>query len=112
MNLKTSRAWAIKETLRDLWAYTYRGSARKFFDRWFGWARRSKLTPIKQLAATMRGHLNGILAYCKHRVTNGVTEALNSSIITIKRLAGGYRNIENFKTAIYFHCSGLDLHPR
>jgi len=112
LNLKTSRAWAIKETLRDLWEYVYRGSARKFFDRWFGWARRSQLTPIKKLAATLRDHLDGILTYCKHRVTNGVTEGVNSTIMTLKRLAGGYRNIENFKTAIYFHCGGLDLHPR
>jgi transposase len=112
LNLKTSRAWAIKETLRDLWEYVYRGPARKFFARWFGWARRSQLKPIRQLAATLRDHLDGILAYCKHRVTNGVTEGINSTIMTIKRLAGGYRNIDNFKTAIYFHCGGLDLHPR
>jgi hypothetical protein len=25
---------------------------------------------------------------------------------------GGYRNRENFKTAIYFYCGGLDLHPQ
>jgi len=41
-----------------------------------------------------------------------VTEGVNSTIMTIKRLPGGYRNIEYFKTAIYFHCSGLSLHPR
>lgn len=111
-NLKTGRAWAIKETLRDLWEYTYVGAARNFFTRWFGWARRSKLTPIKKLATTLRDHLEGILTYCAHGVTNGVTEGLNSTIMTLKRLAGGFRNIENFKTAIYFHCGGLDLHPR
>jgi len=26
-------------------------------------------------------------------------------------MACGFRNIENFKTAIYFHCGGLDLYP-
>jgi len=111
LNLKTSRAWAIKETLRDLWTYTYRGPARKFFTRWFGWARRSQLTPIKKLATTLRDHLDGILTYCKYQITNGVTEGINSTIMTIKRLAGGYRNLENFKAAIYFHCGGLNLHP-
>ena len=25
---------------------------------------------------------------------------------------GGYRNIENFKKAIFFYCGGLDLDPR
>lgn len=111
-NLKTSRAWAIKETLRDLWEYAYPGAAKRFFKQWFGWARRSKLQPIKKLAKTLRDHLDNIVTYCKHQITNGVSEGLNSKIMTIKRLAGGFRNPENFKTAIYFHCGGLDLYPR
>ena len=111
-HLRTSRAWAIKETLRDLWGYHYPGAARRFFARWFGWARRSQLPPIKQLATTLGKHLDNILTYCKHRITNGVAEGLNSKIMTIKRLAVGFRNREHFKTAIYFHCGGLDLYPR
>jgi transposase len=27
-------------------------------------------------------------------------------------MASGYRNREHYKTAIYFHCGGLDLYPR
>jgi len=109
--LRTSRAWAIKETLRDLWEYASPGWARRFFARWFSWARRSQLEPIKRLALTLKSHLDNIVTYCKHAITNGVAEGLNSKIMTIKRLAGGFRNPENFKTAIYFHCGGLDLHP-
>ena len=44
--------------------------------------------------------------------SGGVAEGLNSTIMTIKRRAGGYRNKEHFKTAIYFFCGGLDLYPR
>lgn len=36
----------------------------------------------------------------------------NSKIMAIKRRVGGYRNPQNFKTAIYFYCGGLDLYPR
>jgi transposase len=111
-NLKTSRAWAIKETLRELWDYRSPAWARKFFRNWFGWARRSKLEPIKQVALTLQRHLHNILTYCLHPVTNGVAEGLNSRIMTIKRKACGYRNKENFKTAIYFFCGGLDLYPQ
>jgi transposase len=46
--LKTSRAWAIKETLRQLWEYQSPGWARRFFAKWFGWARRSGLEPVKK----------------------------------------------------------------
>ncbi|MFN6207566.1 MAG: transposase, partial [Planctomycetota bacterium] len=41
-----------------------------------------------------------------------VAEGLNSKIMSIKRRVGGFRNRENFKTAILFYCGGLDLHPR
>ena len=43
---------------------------------------------------------------------NDVAERINSMIMSIKRRAGGYRNIENFKTAVLFYCGGLDLDPR
>lgn len=111
-NLQTSRAWAIKETLRELWAYRSVAWARKFFRDWFGWAKRSKLEPIKKVADMLRNHLANILTYCRHQITNGVAEGLNSKIMSIKRKACGFRNKENFKTAIYFHCGGLDLYPR
>jgi transposase len=30
---------------------------------------------------------------------------------TVKKMANGFRNREHFKTAIFFHCGGLDLYP-
>lgn len=111
-NLKTGRAWAIKETLRKLWACSSVTWAKKFFAAWFGWARRSALAPVKKAALTLKRHLPNILTYCRHPITNGVAEGLNSKIMTIKRKACGYRNPLNFKTAVYFFCGGLDLYPQ
>jgi transposase len=37
---------------------------------------------------------------------------MNSKIQLIKHRARGYRNRENFRAAILFHCGGLDLCPR
>jgi hypothetical protein len=45
----------------------------------------------------------------EHR--NATAEGLNSKIQWIRYTARGFRNRENFKTAIYFHCGGLDLYP-
>ncbi|MEO2034038.1 MAG: transposase, partial [Planctomycetaceae bacterium] len=56
--------------------------------------------------------LDYVVSYCKHGITNAVAEGINSKIMAIKRRVGGYRNIENVKTAIYFYCGGLDLYPR
>ena len=47
-----------------------------------------------------------------HGITNAEAEGINSKIMLIKRRAGGYRNIENFKTAVLLYCGGLDLDPR
>src|SRR4030095_7836739 len=43
--------------------------------------------------------------------TSRTAEGLNSKIQWIRYTARGFRNRENFKTAIYFHCGGLDLYP-
>jgi transposase len=112
LNLKVGRAWAIKEALRTLWTYRQGAAVRRFFTRWYGWARRSRLEPVKQVAAILKRHLDGVLRFAKHPITNGVAEGLNSKIMSIKRKAGGFRNPSNFTTAIYFHCGGLDLYPR
>ncbi len=56
--------------------------------------------------------LPNILTYARHRLTNAVAEGLNSKIQQVKKKAYGFRNTEHFKTAIYFHCGGLDLYPQ
>ncbi|PJA11881.1 MAG: ISL3 family transposase, partial [Elusimicrobia bacterium CG_4_10_14_0_2_um_filter_56_8] len=109
--LKTGRGWAIKETLRRLWHFVYPEAGRKFWKRWYFWATHSRLEPIKAAAETIRRHIDNILTYYQHPVTNAMSEGLNSKIQKIKSMACGFRNMENFKTAIYFHCGGLDLYP-
>jgi len=111
-NLRTSRAWAIKETLRDLWTYHSTTWARKFFDQWRRWVNRSRLEPVKEVARMLVRRIENVLSYCRHEITNAVAEGLNSKITAVKHRACGYRNKENFKTAIYFFSGGLDLCPR
>jgi transposase len=110
--LKTSRAWAIKEALRPFWSYVYPKWALKYFQAWYFWATHSRLKPISEAAKTLQRHLANLLTYFKHRITNATTEGINSKIQTLKLMACGYRNREHYKTAIYFHCGGLDLYPR
>ena len=46
---------------------------------------------------------------CVRRGTH--TEGINSKIMSIKRQSSGFRNEENFRTTVYFHCGNLDLYP-
>jgi transposase len=111
MHLKTARAWAIKEMLRELWRYKRRGWAVKHFASWHRWASRSRLEPVRKVATMLRGHLSNVLTYFDHRITNAASEGMNNRIQAIKHSAFGFRNRDNFRTAIFFHCGGLDLRP-
>jgi transposase len=110
-DLKTAKAWALKETAMVLFEYRHEGTARKHFDRWYSWAVRSRLKPMVETAKMLKRRVENILTYLKHRVTNAVSEAINSKIQWVKYTARGFRNQANFITAIYFHCGGLSMCP-
>ncbi len=99
--LRTARAWAIKETARNLW-----------HDKTRGWAMRCRLEPMKKASTTITNHLYGILNAIVLKVSNGPTESINSRIKTIKVRARGFRNKGRFVDAIYVHLGRLDLSPR
>jgi transposase len=109
--LKTARAWALKEQAMCLWNYWYEGPARKHFAWWYRWATHSRLKPMIEKAKMLKSRLPNILTYLRHGITNAVSESLNSKIQWVKYTARGFRNFQNFVTAIYFHCGDLDLAP-
>jgi transposase len=109
--MKTARAWALKETAMQLWDYKSRTWAEKAWTRWYGWAIRSRLEPMKRVARMVKNHWDGILNAVVHKVTNASAEGINSIIQQVKTTARGFRNRERFRNAIYFHLGGLDLYP-
>ena len=111
MNLKTSRAWALKEMFRSFWHCEIKEGAEVYFERWYNWAIRSRLEPVKKVARQCKRHLRNILTYFTHRITNGPMEGLNNKIQALIKKAYGYRNIERLKNDILFHLGGLDLYP-
>lgn len=110
--LKTTRAWAIKEMFRDFWASETVEAAKEFFHSWYPWAIPSRLAPIKEVARSFKKHLDNMLTYFTHRISNAALEGLNHRIAGLVKKAFGYRNRERFKTDILFHRGGLDLYPR
>ncbi len=65
-DLKTARAWAIKENLRNLWRYKNITWAERFWRKWYFWPTHSRLEPIKKAAMTFREHLYGILNHARY----------------------------------------------
>jgi transposase len=109
--LKTARAWAIKENFRWFWANCYAGNARKYFQEWYSWASRCRLAPIVKVAKMIKKRLDNVLTYFKHHITNAMSEGFNSLIQSLKANARGFRNFDNYRTRILFFCGKLDLTP-
>jgi transposase len=111
LNLKTARAWRIKEAASGLWSYAYRGAAERNWKALLGWIARCRLKPMIKVGAMVRNYLWGILNAIMLRVTNALAESINATIQKIKARACGFRNRSRFRTAILFHKGGLSLYP-
>lgn len=110
-SLKTARAWGIKEEAMTIWNPKLGSWLRDAWAAWYGWAIRSRLEPLKKVARMVKDHLAGIFNAIRKRVTNAKAEGTNATIQWVKYKARGFRNRDRFRTAIYFHCGGLDLYP-
>ena len=110
LQLKVARAWAAKELFSKFWEYQAEGRARRFFKDWFGWVSRSRLKPVVEVAQMLKRHLDNLLTYLKHHITNAVTEGLNSKIQSIKSAARGFRSFRNYRIRILFFCGKLNLY--
>ena len=84
--------------------------APRFFRAWFGWVSRSRLKPLIVVAQPLKRHLENLLTYLKHHITNAVTEGLNSKIQSLKAAARGFRSFRNYRIRILLFCGKLDLY--
>ena len=108
-NLKTARAWRMRLAFQDIYARYDRDFAEQLLERWIGWAKRSRLEPMKAVARTIERHWNGILAFFDSRISNGLIEGINSLVQAAKAKARGYRNRETLKAVTYLVAGKLDL---
>ncbi len=109
--MKTARAWRLKETLRAMYQCKTWAQAQAFLKDWNRDAMRSKLEPVKKVARMIKAHLTQVLNYFIHRVTNAYAEGFNSTIQALIKRGNGYRNRERLKRDLFFHLGGLDLYP-
>ena len=58
--------------------------------RWLAWVNKSDLAPMRKVGEMIQRHLENILTFCRHRITNGLAEGLNSKIMAIKWKACGF----------------------
>jgi transposase len=110
-DLRTGKAWAMKESLRRLWDAPSVRLAREYFTRWRQWVVQSGIQPMQRLARNLAARLEGIIRYAQHPITTAGCEGINSRISEAQHRAAGYRSFERLRTAILFFCGKLSLYP-
>ena len=70
-----------------------------------------RLEPVKKVARMLKRHLDRILSWFRHHISNGMAKGYNSRIQSIKTAARGFRNFANYRIRILFFCGKLNLLP-
>lgn len=102
-NLRTMRAWLLKEDFQRFWTYHQPGWARRFLREWCHRAMRSRLEPMKRVARMLRSHEELLLNWFRANgeISQGIVEGLNNKAKVTIRKSYGFRTYEGIETALY-----------
>ncbi len=109
MNLKTVRAYLLKEQFHKFWEYNSPTWAGKFLDAWTRQVMYSNIEPMKDVAKMLRRHRELILYYfrVRKRYNNGIVEGLNLKMKLTVRKSYGFRSFKVIETALYHQLGDL-----
>ena len=108
--VRTARAWVYKERLREILERKQINVVRSMLEHWCTCVMRSKVEPMKDVAALVRRHIEGIVAWAQTRQTNGFLEALNGLFQAAKRRARGFATFNTIKVVVFLIAGKLDFH--
>jgi len=90
----------MKEQLRLFWEQKTQQRGIAHLVNWILDAMTSDVKQLRKMASTLIDHLQGVMHYYPHKISNGLLEGLNNKIKTMKRQAYGFRDMEFFKLKI------------
>jgi transposase len=108
-NLRTVRAYLLREEFQRLWEYNSAWWAGRFLDEWTGRVMRSRLEPMKKIARSIRTHRPLILNWFRARgqVSSGAVEGLNNKVRLVTRKSYGFRTAKVAKLALLHNLGHL-----
>lgn len=106
---KIGEAYRLKELLKGVLDNAVSSKCITPLEEWVEEAWASGLGPIQDFVNMLNTHWYGIQSYFKKIASNAYAERVNLKIQEIKRIAKGYRNIQNYILMIYFHLGGLNF---
>ena len=112
-DLKTVRAYLLKEAFQVFWSYTYPAWAQAYLKAWCTRAMRSKLGPMKRFVKMIRKHEPLIMNWfrAKKAYSSGAVEGLNRKINLVTRKAYGFKSLDILEIAL-FHTMGALPEPK
>jgi transposase len=106
-NLRSIRAYLLKEDFQHFWTYISPYYAGKFLDAWCTRTMRSKIDPMKKMAKTLSKHRPLLMNWLKARgeLSSGVVEGFNNKAKLTMRKSYGFRTFRGIEIALY-HAMG------
>lgn len=101
MNEPLSKAYYLKEGLREIWMQISKEAAEAVLEDWCRQARESKVPQMIQMANTVMGFRTGILAWYDCHISTAKVEGTNNKIKVLKRTAYGFRDDKYFDLRLY-----------
>jgi len=110
-NLRTMRAYLLKEDLQRLWDKPSPEDADTFIKDWTFQAMRSRIEPVKKIARMLRRHKPLILNWFRARgsISAGPVEGMNNKLKVITRRAFGLRTFKATEVALYHTLGALPV---
>lgn len=108
-NLRTIKAYLMKEEFQQFWDYASPWWAGVFLDAWCRRAMLSKIEPVKRVARMLRNHRELILNWFRARkeFSSGVVEGLNGKARVSTKMAYGFGTFKTLQTVLYHRLGDL-----
>jgi transposase len=108
-NLRSVRAWLLREDFQRFWDYSTPGWAARFLDEWCRRTMRSKLEPMKKVARMLRRHEALLLNWFRAQkaISAGIVEGFNNKAKLTTRKAYGFRTFPAIEVALYHQLGNL-----
>jgi len=112
-NLRSVRAYLLKEDFQFFWSYVSPYWAEQFLDRWCTRTMRSRLEPMKKVARMLRRHRPLLMNWFRAKgvFSSGVVEGFNTKAKLTLRKSYGFRTYRAMEMALY-HTLGALPEPK
>lgn len=101
INRRLNAAYVLKEQFDLIWKFHTRDRMAKELERWRQMLRWKRLVPLQDFRKMLERHMDGVLAWADHHLSNASLEGNNAKVRGISQRAHGYRNPENLMMILY-----------